>query len=359
MKESYAKRLIKNNICIIPFVRLGIRVNGNVQPCCPGHMKIPVTAGNILINNLDQIWNSGAIQLLRDAVYEKKYHKFCDKDCPAQSIYLEIDKYTPLVDEELYSQILEKRTRLSTPYSAISINTDNSCNLACIMCRDKRIIAPSTKTEEITQRAFQEVLSNIKKIKWLRLGAGGEFFFQNKATKFLEKLQTKGLSHLVLSIITNGTLLNNNNLGLLESMNVKKLTINISIDAAKKNTYEKIRRFASWDQLTKNLKILAIKREENKLDRLLLNFVVMKSNVHEMCQFVELAKEWNCDEVNFWKIYDNKISQPENFFIKKDPYYLQILSDCLNNPIMGSTHPKVNINHLQAYKKPSTLSVGG
>ena len=208
MDIKHSEKLIKKNICFIPFVRLGIGGNGDVNPCCPGHMKIPITVGNILSNSLSQIWNSGAMQLLREAVYEKKYAKYCDENCPAVNIFLEIDKYADIVGKELFSEIKQRKSRLDTYFSAVSITTDTSCNLACIMCRKKRFLEPSPKRLEITKTALTEVLNNIDKIKWLRLGGSGEFFFQDKALLFLKELKDKDLSHLVLSIISNGTLLN-------------------------------------------------------------------------------------------------------------------------------------------------------
>lgn len=314
-------------------------------------MKIPVTVGNILSNSLSQVWNSGAMQLLREAVYEKKYAKYCDPNCPAVNIFHEIDKYADIVGKELFSEIKQKKSRLDTYFSAVAISTDTSCNLACIMCRKKRTLEPSPKRLEITKAALKEVLHNIDKIKWLRLGGSGEFFFQDKAVLFLKKLKDKDLSHLVLSLISNGTLLNERNWLLLEEINTKKITLNISVDAASKGTYEKIRRFGSWEMLTNNLEMLGEKRSQKKIDRFIVNFVIMKSNVHEMCRFVERAKEWNCDAVNFWKIYDLELCKPENFFIRKEKQYLRILAECLNDPIMSSKKPEVKMEHLESYKE--------
>jgi len=69
--------------------------------------------------------------------------------------------------------------------------------------------------------------------------------------------------------------------------------LNVSLDAGKKVTFERIRRGAKWDTVVGNLKSLRDQKAARKLSRprLHLSFVMMRSNIEELPQFVELAAE--------------------------------------------------------------------
>ena len=68
---------------------------------------------------------------------------------------------------------------------------------------------------------------------------------------------------------------------------------NVSLDSASKVTFERIRRGAKWDTVVRNLKSLRDQKAALKVSRprLHLSFVLMRSNIQELPQFVELAAE--------------------------------------------------------------------
>jgi radical SAM protein with 4Fe4S-binding SPASM domain len=77
--------------------------------------------------------------------------------------------------------------------------------------------------------------------------------------------------------------------------------LNVSLDAGNKMTFERIRRGAKWDTVIGNLKSLRDQKAALKLSRprLHLSFVMMRSNVQELPQFVELAAELGVEVVYF------------------------------------------------------------
>jgi radical SAM protein with 4Fe4S-binding SPASM domain len=74
----------------------------------------------------------------------------------------------------------------------------------------------------------------------------------------------------------------------------------VSIDAARPATYEKIRIGGDWDRLMRNLNGLQrIKRElDSDKPHLELTFVMMKTNIEELPEFVELAARLGANSVN-------------------------------------------------------------
>jgi MoaA/NifB/PqqE/SkfB family radical SAM enzyme len=69
--------------------------------------------------------------------------------------------------------------------------------------------------------------------------------------------------------------------------------INVSFDAGTKETFERIRRGAKWDTVVGNMKSLRDQKAagEPGRPRLHMSFVMMRSNIQELPQFVELAAE--------------------------------------------------------------------
>jgi molybdenum cofactor biosynthesis enzyme MoaA len=77
--------------------------------------------------------------------------------------------------------------------------------------------------------------------------------------------------------------------------------INVSLDAGTKATFERIRRGAKWDTVVGHLKSLRDQKAARKLrrPRIHLSFVMMRSNVQELPQFIELAAELGVEVVYF------------------------------------------------------------
>jgi MoaA/NifB/PqqE/SkfB family radical SAM enzyme len=74
----------------------------------------------------------------------------------------------------------------------------------------------------------------------------------------------------------------------------------LSIDGATRETYERVRPPARWDRLLENVeRFVAARRRIPRWRRPLLqfNYVAMRSNVHELPDFVDLAAGWDADEV--------------------------------------------------------------
>ena len=74
--------------------------------------------------------------------------------------------------------------------------------------------------------------------------------------------------------------------------------IGFSVDAADRGTYESIRRGSQFDQICSHISYFTGKRDKSKT-LTMINFVVMKSNLHQMEAIVTLADSLGVDQLNF------------------------------------------------------------
>ena len=78
--------------------------------------------------------------------------------------------------------------------------------------------------------------------------------------------------------------------------------LTVSIDAATRETYEKVRRGGNFDVLRKNMEFASKLRKDGNLSYFRINFVVQSENYKEMIDFVEWGVELGVDEVFFSKV---------------------------------------------------------
>lgn len=130
---------------------------------------------------------------------------------------------------------------------------------------------------------------------------------------------------------------------LYENMNV-----DISIDAATSETYEKIRVGGNFDLLLKNLELLGRLRIVQKINHLMIRFVVQRLNYLEMPKFVELGERIHADVVYFckianWNLYSEEEYREMSMYNEKDEM-LPELMEVLKNPLFKN--PIVNLSNI-------------
>ncbi|MHC4214153.1 MAG: radical SAM protein [Planctomycetota bacterium] len=335
---DYSRIFGEKRICPNPFMSLEIHGDGNVSVCCTGRLNDGYKfIGNVLQKPLDEIWNSKEIQFFREVMYNGQYDRTCKHFCP-QLIALKKGEtppwYSHLCNAETHREIADEKTVLDSSFRAVSIASDGSCNLSCIMCRQNKKIQPTEIERQVNQQLYNQILENISNITFLELTGNGDPFYNRDIGIFLERLAHEDIKHLTIRFITNGLLLNEKRFQQIESLNVKQLRVSVSIDAASKQIYESIRRGGSWEVLLRNMKMLSDMRVTGKLGYLQTSFCVMKRNIHEMLAFIALCRAWNCDKIEFQRIFGNTAGS-ENIFDQEDSESLIQLSGVINNPVFN------------------------
>jgi sulfatase maturation enzyme AslB (radical SAM superfamily) len=79
--------------------------------------------------------------------------------------------------------------------------------------------------------------------------------------------------------------------------------LNISIDGASEDTYNKLRRGGSFAKLLENLEAIKRLKSDHGFE-LILHFVVQNDNYHELEMMSELAESYDADRMWFNRITD-------------------------------------------------------
>jgi len=144
-------------------------------------------------------------------------------------------------------------------------------------------------------------------------------------------------------ITTNGHLLNTEVANRLIDNGIH--LIKVSIDAATKETYKRIRQSTRFDKVINNVRRLGdiekAKRNQRKVIR--LEYVIQKDNLDEMIPFIYLAKDLNVSNITFLPMNFIPVSKETELSFKKD-YDLEKIMECIRESIKVSSQLGINTN---------------
>jgi MoaA/NifB/PqqE/SkfB family radical SAM enzyme len=234
----------QSSICHAPFVSLNFEQNGNVTACCYNRKYV---LGKYPEDSLHAIWTGPRIGELRAALEKGDLSKGCDL-CRDQMVSgnfsgMRARFFDGLRDGgPLLPKILE-------------FELSNTCNLECMMCngyfsssirRNREKLPPlSNPYDDAFVEQVRPFLPGAVWAKYL----GGEPFLNPLYLKLWEATVESG-SPVKTVITTNATILTDKIKRLLERL---KPYLVLSIDSLQPETYEKIRRNASYDEMRANL----------------------------------------------------------------------------------------------------------
>lgn len=182
-------------------------------------------------------------------------------------------------------------TELSCWPRLVELPVAGNCNLRCEMCSLSHG-APTYSfwtTQDI--EPFAELFKFAHTINPTGVGEplmGREFF------PMLEKFKTHGA---YVGFYTNGTLLNAQKADRLIDLGVD--CVNVSVDGATAETFERIRKPAKFETVVGNVRRFIERRRERGADkpRVKLAIVLMEENLHELSDLVRMAHNLGADGV--------------------------------------------------------------
>jgi len=308
------KNLGLKTFCPRPFDTVLIDKNGSCFVCeCTAWL--PQSIGNLGLQSLEEILKSPMRSHLQESIVNGSY-RYCNNN---QCSYLLDSRPVGWSHTPAISQI--KNIRLAI---------DDSCNLSCPSCRTDIMFVKSGKLLEqrmkLTERVIEYIAAQKNKIN-LHVGSDGDPFASLVYRYFIK--QTKNFPHVSFSIQTNGLLVKKM-YQRHETMFKKLNVLNVSIDGASKETYERLRRRGSFKKIIENLEF--IKQIKSKLNfKFIIHFVVQTENYQEMPDIIELAENYSADNVwlnkiNNWNTFSNfedkNVMNPAH---KKHKEYIDVL----------------------------------
>lgn len=171
------------------------------------------------------------------------------------------------------------------PINYLRISVTDRCNLRCTYCMPEQGLQFEHKKNlltfpEMSQliRIFSEM--GVDKVRF----TGGEPFVRDGMMQLIQEVS--GLNGLdEISITTNGTVLNEEQLRTLKASKVR--TINLSLDSLDRDTFKEITRRDNFTAVMKNLDLIIKYGFDVKV-----NCVVMPDkNIQEIQSFVEFTKD--------------------------------------------------------------------
>ena len=270
--------------CSTPFRRFHINVEGDVNLCF-GHTWTSRGVGNILREDPLAIWRGPAATEFRQSILDKSFRYCTNCRCPE------------LLDSA------DAPSSLDLSYiDCLSLAYDYNCNIWCPSCRRERV-----KSSPLAAAIHARILSTklLTVVKTISCNGSGDPLASSYFHDLIAKLPSLDCHpELGLVLCTNGLLLTQRRLETILAVGKPVRGIEISVDAAREETYNTNRRGGSWDVLLKNLTYLA-----STTIPLRLNFVVQANNFEEMPEFVELASRFRVGYIRFdaltdWGAYD-------------------------------------------------------
>jgi len=179
----------------------------------------------------------------------------------------------------------------------LEVELNQICNLRCPMCS---ITVPEAREKYINDKhmsweTYQKIILEAEKYECPSLNPQGvnEPLLDQDLENYIKFAKNHGFIDIMMN--TNATLLSEERSRKMLGTGLTRLRF--SLDAATKETFEKIRIGAKYDSVMKNIeRFIKIRDQEGlKLPMVGVNFVKMKVNEHEVDEFIE---KWR-DEVDF------------------------------------------------------------
>lgn len=298
-KKKFPSKNLNGHYCLSPFINIHINVVGQVHLCpCPGWGDTAI--GNILTETLDQMLSSTQAQNIRQSIINGTYD-YCNENRCALIINNALntaDTVPPNVARQIKDASL-----YDMPYEII-FNGDLTCNLSCPSCRTHVIKVSEedqVKYENIGRQMFQNIFSkpSDQRIHLITSGSG-EVFASPTIQSFLGQLNLKDFPNLAISLHSNG-LMAEKNWHRIEHIELAIDAITVSVDAARPDTYEKIRRGGKWPDILKSLEFF--QRKKHVLGfKFNTRMIVQQSNFQEMLEFYELCKCYDVDRIEYSRL---------------------------------------------------------
>ncbi|MCL1999477.1 MAG: radical SAM protein [Turicibacter sp.] len=188
--------------------------------------------------------------------------------------------------------------------SQIIVDVCEACNYECIHCPQSRFkhseeFSGAFLDENMNKKMVDEV-ADFGLVGQIRYTAMGEPLLHPKIMDLLEYAVKH--SQTLVSLTTNGSLLDNGKTRQLLEMNVG--LIDFSLDAASAENYEKIRRGGNFATVKDNvLQMIDLKRKLNAKTRIVISFVEQAENAHEVADFRRFWEENGADFVIIRKLH--------------------------------------------------------
>jgi len=316
---------LKKYVCTWPFMYTEVYDNNRQYLCCPNLMGVNIHE----TGDYEKDWFNDKAKMVRESILDGSY-KFCDREqCSHLHNVLKYDEpnHNIITREEFMEREWNKPKWVNFCF-------DFSCNLKCPSCRPELINANPKKILQIDEQVMNIERSYSDEVEELHITSTGDPFYSKSYREYLINFDPSKYPNLQkIHLHTNGTLWNKSMWERMPNVHQYVKSAHISIDAATKETYEKVRLNGKWDVLQSNLQYLSEEVVPN-FEFVILSMVVQKDNYKEMSPFVDLMKGYFGDKarIQLFKIirfpfHTNEYWEDQNIYNPSHPEYDEYLKE--------------------------------
>lgn len=275
--------------CYYPFCYLGLLRDGSSYLCCASWL--PYTVGDSKSKPIIKIFNSIQAQRMRIAFYKGDL-RFCKTtlcDIVNSKHYkpytAEYIRSSNLFTEKTKREILGRKLKITNGPSWITDAISTKCNIQCKFCYT-RYSENNKCDKDLIDKMKVYIENNAGQLRLLNFCAGGEPFIQQHVKDVMRTV--KNNAKIGFDFTSNLNYIDDETKLLLKEINVVQL--HASINAAKKETYEKIVKNGNWDHVMQNLDFfINLKEKFHKNMVIRISIVVTAMNYMDIKEFVNLG----------------------------------------------------------------------
>lgn len=210
---------------------------------------------------------------------------------------------------------IKRKIEVSSMPDYLQIETTSFCNAKCIMC--SHYFSENKGAAHLGDSTLKNLKDAIQLSRTISLNGMGEPFISDRLSDQIDYYASMG-----------NTIVTNTNLSVLNERLIAQINNNfewleVSCDGATKETYETIRKNLSFEVFLNNLYIL---KERCPHVRKHIATVIMRQNVHEMPQMVELASRAGASIITFMTLNSNIVIRNQQDEMCRYPKVLEYYS---------------------------------
>jgi MoaA/NifB/PqqE/SkfB family radical SAM enzyme len=168
-----------------------------------------------------------------------------------------------------------------------------ACNLRCVMCPWREIAQNLENNGLMSQEIWESLRPHLPEIQSVDFTGGGEPLLQPYLPEWIGQAHAAGCE---TGFLSNGLLLRKEKLQQILDAGVDWICI--SMDGADARLYEEIRIGSDFERVCENVANIAAMRS-GSVPKIMINFVLMDLNFHQVEDIVRLASRLGVDQINF------------------------------------------------------------
>lgn len=285
--------ILNKYVCVQPFKHIEY-FKDHATLCCPTWLSTQLKYKKNEDGSLNyDVWNSDTANEIRKSIMDGSYSHCSKTACPHLSTLIHTKKPSGFFIEKeklpftMFDGFVVDDKNISSGPGSINFTYDDSCNLKCPSCRLHVIMAKPNEIIEIDNITDFIKTKASKEARKLAITGSGDPWASKSFRKFLFEFDPKLWPNLDdIYLTTNANLFTKKNWDKIKNAQPFVKSVEISIDAATKETYEKKTRIGgNWEILMENLDFIS---SISTIQNLRCSFVTQLDNFHEMREFAEL-----------------------------------------------------------------------